>query len=382
MGEESAGRQGLFTMSLSGRGSMSASTTPSGRGQSMTALSRSGMSNNVAGLDSSFAQQIREEKGDAPSTLGASQRSEKTSEDRRRTICNDRFQLLQKLGAGAFGQVYIALDKTVGSTLAIKIEKSMPGQMSQLSTEYRVYKLLERTRPPGVPIVHYAGTERSYNILALDLLGPCLADLMTYCRPQFSEKTVLMLGMQMIQLLQNVHEIGYLHRDLKPENFTMGIGGRANHVYLIDFGLARKYLDKAGAHIPFKTGKGFTGTARYASLASHKGNEQGRKDDFESLMYVLAFFANGQLPWQGSAILDRAARKKHIQEQKTVLGLGEILGCLPQCFHKAMHIFKDMPFEGRPDYSAIYEAAEDEFNARGYQKDFRYDWFDHVKTYQ
>ena len=74
-------------------------------------------------------------------------------------------------------------------------------------------------------------------------------------------------------------------------------------VFVIDFGLAKRYKDiKTGKHIEIKGGKSLVGTARYASIASHQGYEQCRRDDLESLGYLMLYFLKGKLPWQGIQI--------------------------------------------------------------------------------
>ena len=86
---------------------------------------------------------------------------------------------------------------------------------------------------------------------------------------------------------------------IKPDNFLMGIGSRARQVTCIDFGLAKRYrTSKHQEHIPYRDGKHLTGTARYASLQTHLGAEQSRRDDLESLGFVLLYFMHGSLPWQ------------------------------------------------------------------------------------
>ena len=85
-------------------------------------------------------------------------------------------------------------------------------------------------------------------------------------------KTVLMLADQMIGRIEYVHNKNFIHRDIKPDNFLMGIGRHCNKLFLIDFGLAKKYRDnRTRQHIPYREDKNLTGTARYASINAHLG---------------------------------------------------------------------------------------------------------------
>ena len=102
----------------------------------------------------------------------------------------------------------------------------------------------------------------------------------------------------MIQRIKVVHEERIIHRDIKPDNFLIGIGKKQHYVYVIDFGLAKRFRDpKTGEHIPYRDGKNLTGTARYASVNTHLGIEQSRRDDLESLGFVFMYFNKGNLPW-------------------------------------------------------------------------------------
>lgn len=98
--------------------------------------------------------------------------------------------------------------------------------------------------------------------------------------------------------IARLHAKNFVHRDIKPENFLMGLGKKSHIVHMIDFGLAKRYRDgKTHQHIPYKENKNLTGTARYASVNAHLGIEQSRRDDLESIGYVLVYLANGNLPW-------------------------------------------------------------------------------------
>ena len=125
-----------------------------------------------------------------------------------------------------------------------------------------------------------------------------------------------MLAEQMLDRIQYFHSRHFLHRDIKPDNFVIGLGNKAHNVYMIDFGLAKRFITRDGKHIPHKEGKDLTGTARYASINTHGGIEQGRRDDLESLGYVWMYFLRGKLPWQGMPGNTKKEKYKNIMNKK------------------------------------------------------------------
>lgn len=134
--------------------------------------------------------------------------------------------------------------------------------------------------------------------MAIELLGPSLEDLFVYCGRKLSLKTVLLIAEQLISRIEVFHEMSYIHRDLKPENILIGMEESAQTVYLIDFGLAKRWKNPTtNEHIPYRDKKSLTGTARYASANTHLGIEQSRRDDLEGAGYVILYLLKGELPW-------------------------------------------------------------------------------------
>ncbi|KAL8537768.1 hypothetical protein ACS0TY_012781 [Phlomoides rotata] len=226
----------------------------------------------------------------------------------------NKFRLGRKIGGGSFGEIYLGTNIQTNEDVAIKLE-NVKTKHPQLLYESKLYKLLQGGT--GIPNIRWFGVEGDYNVLVMDLLGPSLEDLFNFCSRKLSLKTVLMLADQMINRIEFLHCKSFLHRDLKPDNFLMGLGRRANQVYAIDFGLAKKYRDSAiQQHIPYRENKNLIGTARYASMNTHLGIEQSRRDDLESLGYVLMYFLRGSLPWQGLRAGNKKQKYEKISEKK------------------------------------------------------------------
>lgn len=153
--------------------------------------------------------------------------------------------------------------------------------------------------------------------MAIELLGPSLEDLFVYCGRKLSLKTVLLIAEQLIARIELFHEMTYIHRDLKPENILIGMEENAQTVYLIDFGLAKRWKNvQTNEHIPYRDKKSLTGTARYASANTHLGIEQSRRDDLEGAGYVILYLLKGELPWQGLRARNKDDKYRKIKECK------------------------------------------------------------------
>ena len=124
----------------------------------------------------------------------------------------------------------------------------------------------------------------------------------------------------MVSRVEAAHAKSFLHRDIKPDNFVLGIGtsepGGFGSIYLLDFGLSKRFTEANGAHIPLRSNKQLTGTARFVSLRTHEGEEQSRRDDLEALVYVLAYFVRGSLPWMGLRGATTKAEKYAVRERR------------------------------------------------------------------
>ncbi|CAM8963188.1 unnamed protein product [Rhodiola kirilowii] len=287
-------------------------------------------------------------------------------------IVGGKFKLGRKIGSGSFGELYLGVNMQTGEEVAVKLE-SVKTKHPQLHYESKVYMLLQGGI--GIPHLKWFGVEAEYNVMVIDLLGPSLEDLFNYCNRKFTMKTVLMLADQLINRVEYMHSKSFLHRDIKPDNFLMGLGRKANQVYIIDYGLAKKFRDlQTHKHIPYRENKNLTGTARYASVNTHLGIEQSRRDDLESLGYVLLYFLRGSFPWQGLRAGTKKQKYDIISEKKLSTPIEVLCKSFPSEFVLYFHYCRSLRFEDKPDYSYLKRLFRDYFIREGYQFDYIFDW--------
>lgn len=284
----------------------------------------------------------------------------------------NKYRLGRKIGSGSFGDIYLGTNISTGEEVAIKLE-CVKTKHPQLHIEAKFYKMMQGG--VGIPAIKWCGTEGDYNVLVMELLGPSLEDLFNFCNRKFSIKTVLLLADQMISRIEYVHCKNFIHRDIKPDNFLMGLGKKGSLVYIIDFGLAKKYRDpRTHQHIPYRENKNLTGTARYASINTHLGIEQSRRDDLESLGYVLMYFNLGSLPWQGLKAATKKQKYERISEKKMSTPIEVLCKGFPSEFSTYLNNCRSLRFDDKPDYSHLRQLFRNLFHCQGYVYDYIFDW--------
>ena len=282
-----------------------------------------------------------------------------------------RYRLGKKIGTGAFGEIFEGTDIFDNSSVAIKLEHNSV-KYPQLLFEAKLLKSIPGT---GIPVMHWFGIAGEYNAMVMDLLGQNLEDLYNYCAKNFSLKTILMITIQMIERLKHVHDNHYIHRDIKPENFLIGKDTTAKIIYLLDFGLAKRYRDEyTHIHIPLKENRNLTGTARYASCNAHNGLEQSRRDDMEGIAYVILYFFRKKLPWQGLKCKDKNEKHAKIKEMKMSITPEKLFEGLPKEFADYLTMVKKLGFEDEPSYKSYIQMFNKLFKAKEFEMDYIYDW--------
>jgi serine/threonine protein kinase len=266
-------------------------------------------------------------------------------------LISDRYKYINKIAAGSFGEVFLAQDKYNKKIFAAKIESK--NTKSRLPEEYYIYKkLVKRGLKLGIPkIINFIQTAKQ-NILIMQLLGKDLDEIHKDFGSKFNIGTVLKIGIEIVTLLENLHKVGFVHRDIKPNNFLTGYKEDNDNLYVMDFGLSKQFLTK-GKHIKLKVERDLVGTARYASINIHLGFEPSRRDDLESVGYMLVYFLSGKLPWQGLKEKKNEDKIKLIGDTKMYTNLKKLCGQYPICFTEYIKYCRNLRFDEVPDYEYL-----------------------------
>uniref|UniRef100_H3B1Z2 non-specific serine/threonine protein kinase n=1 Tax=Latimeria chalumnae TaxID=7897 RepID=H3B1Z2_LATCH len=280
----------------------------------------------------------------------------------------------RKLGLDSIGWGYFTgTDISAGEEVAIKLE-CVKTKHPQLHIESKIYKMMQGG--VGIPTIKWCGAEGDYNVMVMELLAEKQQNVILMCGGGFLFlfNPPLCCPFQ-ISRIEYIHSKNFIHRDVKPDNFLMGLGKKGNLVYIIDFGLAKKYRDaRTHQHIPYRENKNLTGTARYASINTHLGIEQSRRDDLESLGYVLMYFNLGSLPWQGLKAATKRQKYERISEKKMSTPIEVLCKGYPSEFATYLNFCRSLRFDDKPDYSYLRQLFRNLFHRQGFSYDYVFDW--------
>jgi casein kinase I family protein HRR25 len=254
-------------------------------------------------------------------------------------IIANKYKIIEKLNNGEFGTIFKAENIRTKELVAIKME-SISVETKMLKRETQIYQYLGKA--VGIPQVKWFGSTEEYNYMVLPLFGDSLAS------KTFSLVDSFSIGQKIVKILSFIHGKGLIHRDVKPDNFVFNQDG--TDVYIIDFGLCKKYIDNDNKHIEIKSGKTIIGTPNFVSINVHNGIEPSRRDDLISVAYIILCLINGGLPWQTKREM------KDIKRQKQLI----LQWCnTPEELIKYIHYCENLKFDEAPDYEYLINSLNE-----------------------
>ncbi|CAD5211423.1 unnamed protein product [Bursaphelenchus xylophilus] len=282
------------------------------------------------------------------------------------------YTVIKKLGEGAFGAVYKVSDKN-NNLYALKVE-GVNEQIQLLKMEVFVLTELRKAGGRHFCKIEDKGKIDNFNYVVMTFVGESLADLRQRAPgKKFSLGTALSVGIQALEALEDLHGIGYLHRDVKPANYTIGRPeiNELRKVYVLDFGMARKFVHDDGTIKKPRDVAGFRGTVKYAPVSCHAQRELCRLDDCETWLYMTAEFTKGSLPWRNLKDMNEIGTLKRRcrggVEMKMLFG-----GC-PREYIDILRTIDGGKFFDEPNYQKMYSLMRQAMKNMNVQE-YPYDW--------
>ena len=289
-----------------------------------------------------------------------------------------KYEIIRKLGKGSFGLVYLGKIINSNNFVAVKFE---PKNQIEHILERESY-LLYYLRGFGIPEVITFGHNSKYNVLVQTLLGNSINDIFFQYNKKFSMKDCCMIGLQMLDRLEYIHSKYIIHRDIKPDNFLVGKEDESL-IYLIDFGLAKKYMSsRTGKHVKFSINKKWSGTSRFASANSLRGVVQSRRDDLESLCYILLFIMKGNLPWDNVFGYSENDDILLIYKIKKFMSPDLLFFNLPKETSEFFKYCKKLDFDKKPDYNYLRSLLLKILNNQNDKNDLYFSWIINSRGFQ
>lgn len=289
------------------------------------------------------------------------------------------YTVTKYISSGSFGDVFESRNNKTNELVALKIPIITAEKDGErwLIEEAKIYNDLHKLKceedetSAVVNIKILSNKVLNKKIMIMDLLGPSLESIL--CKnKKFTIKSIILIAIQLINTMKYIHDRGYIHRDIKPDNFVID-NKNGERIYCIDFGLAKKYVKKNNEHISFNENNKFCGTARYASIAAHKGHTQSRKDDLEAIGYMLIYLFRGKLPWEKIKCKDKKEKYRLILDKKENITDEDLCQQLPREFLVYFKYVRNMDFDEIPPYKAFTKMFKRLFDSKNF-KNSRLDW--------
>ena len=259
-------------------------------------------------------------------------------------IIGNKYQLVKKINQGSFGALYQGKNIRTGEIIAIKVEKRSENSTNTLKYEANVYNHLKKIN--NFVKLRWFGKDEKYNFLVIDLLGNSLKNELVRNTSQNNLEIVLNFGKKIINKLMILHENKIIHRDIKPDNILLNLDNSHEDIFLVDFSFCKKYIKSNGEHIQKNKINKLIGSINYISLNVHDLTEPSRRDDLESVIYILIYLYCGKLDWENSmSITGIHEMKKNIIYNQNI----------PVYFRNMLTYVRSLEFNERPNYFYLTE---------------------------
>ena len=284
-----------------------------------------------------------------------------------------KYKIIKNIGKGAYSKVFLTKNIINQDLFALKIQNKSHKFGSLESEAFYLFRL----KYIGVPKIFSYGHLGQYYILVEELLGKTLEELFkeNKNKPNIIRlKDMLMAGIQIINIIKYIHSKNILHLDIKPHNFLVG-NPNNSIIYIIDFGLAKNYRSsRTGKHSQFSKNNYFNGNICFSSVNTMKGYEPSRRDDLESIGYMLIYLYTQHLPWDSILTKNKNELIKKIFEIKSLIPIKMLCENTPKEMNEYMKYVKSLKFEEEPDYNYLIKIFEDMLKKINQVNDLNFSW--------
>ncbi|KAM3129838.1 hypothetical protein pb186bvf_018048 [Paramecium bursaria] len=267
-------------------------------------------------------------------------------------------QFGQKILNGGYGTVYRGYDITSKRDVAIKVS------FNTLKNEYEIMVKLQNI--PGIPKVYQYGQVGNSHFIIMELLFHDLQEL-RFSKSVYTAKTILLIGIQIITILKQIHQKEIIHRDIKPSNIMAKNMSTDGQLYLIDYGISQIINQPVNKTM---------GTILYDPISVHYQQVYSYIDDLEMLGYTLTYLYKGQLPWANQMI--QMNREEKVGRMKQDFLSSRYMNELP--FSELFGYIKLFDRTKKPDYDFLLMLFRQMLRRNNLKEDYIYDWTKQFKT--